>query len=133
MRRPKRRWRRWRRRCASCRRWRPRSSPASTIPFPEPKETAMTMNLARRAAVLLFVGLLAAPAWAGPNGSPDPSGIPVLQAMRTQVYALDRDVLLVTGIVAPEDLPILQKLADDLARIDAQYAIAAAGGDSGGP
>src|SRR5262245_43348797 len=82
------------------------------------------------AAMLLFVSTLAPPAWAA-QGSPDPSSIPVLQAMRTQVYALDRDVLTVTGIVAPEDLPILQMLADDLARMDAQFSIAASG-ESGG-
>lgn len=82
------------------------------------------------AGVLLFVSALAMPAWAA-QGTPDPEGTPVLQAMRTQVYALDRDVLLVTGIIQPQDLPILQKLADDLARMDAQFAIAASG-ESGG-
>jgi hypothetical protein len=82
------------------------------------------------AGMLLFVSALATPAWAA-QGSPDPSQVPVLQALRTQVYALDRDVVLVTGIIEPEDLPILQKLADDLARMDAQFSIAASG-ESGG-
>src|SRR4030095_9129416 len=62
------------------------------------------------------------------GGSPDPSSIPVFQALRVQVYGLDQELLAVTGVVALEDLPILAQLADELARVDAQVAVVAVRG-----
>ena len=82
------------------------------------------------AGMLLFVSALATPALAAYDNF-SPTAVPVLQALRIQIYALDRDVVLVTSIIDPQDLPIVQKLADDLARMDAQFAIAASG-ESGG-
>ena len=67
------------------------------------------------------------------GGSPDPSSIPVLQALRVQVSGLDQDLLAVTQGVAPEDLPVLTQLADELARIDAHFALAAVGGGTPDP
>ena len=67
------------------------------------------------------------------GGSPDPSSIPVLQALRVQVSGLDQDVLAVTGIIEPQDLPVMRQLADELARIDAHFALASVGGGSPDP
>ena len=77
--------------------------------------------------------LAAHPVWAVGGGSPDPSGIPVLQALRIQVDGLDQDFLAVCGIVEPEDVPVFRQLADELARIDAHLALAAVGGGSPDP
>lgn len=69
----------------------------------------------------------------GGGGSPDPGEIPVLQALRVQISGLDQDFLAVTGIVNPQDLPVFTQLADELARIDAHFALAAVGGGSPDP
>src|SRR4029453_15172918 len=61
------------------------------------------------------------------HGTPDPAGIPVLQGMRVQIDGLDQEFVALTGIIQPEDLPQLVRLADELVRIDAQFAVAAVG------
>ena len=81
----------------------------------------------------LLAALAAPHAWAVGGGTPDPSQIPVLQALRIQVDGLDQDFLAVSGIVEPEDLPVFKQLADELARIDAHLALAAVGGGSPDP
>ena len=100
------------------------------------------MNTTFRTSFLAFrvfavAGLLAAlathPVWAVGGGTPDPSGIPVLQALRIQVDGLDQDFLAVSGIIEPEDLPVFKQLSDELARIDAHFALAAVGGGSPDP
>jgi hypothetical protein len=81
----------------------------------------------------LLAALAAHPVWAVGGGSPDPGAIPVLQALRIQVDGLDQDFLALTGIINPEDLPVLKQLADELARIDAHFALTAVGGGSPDP
>ena len=72
----------------------------------------------------LLASLAVHPVWAsGGGGSPDPSDIPVLQALRVQLDGLDQDFLALTGIINPQDLPVLKQLADELARIDAHFAL----------
>mgnify|MGYP001076078720 FL=1 len=85
------------------------------------------------AVACLLAALAAHPVWAVGGGTPDPSGIPVLQALRIQVDGLDQDFLAVSGIIEPEDLPVFKQLADELARIDAHFALAAVGGGSPDP
>ena len=85
------------------------------------------------AVACLLTMLAAHPVWAVGGGSPDPSEIPVLQALRIQVDGLDQDFLAVSGIVNPQDLPVFKQLADELARIDAHLALAAVGGGSPDP
>ena len=57
----------------------------------------------------------------------------MLQALRVQVYGLDQDLLAVTAGVEPSDLPVLTQLADELARIDAHFAIVSVGGGTPDP
>jgi hypothetical protein len=85
------------------------------------------------ALACLVVALASPPAVAVGGGTPDPSEFPVLQALRVQVQGLDQDILAVTGIIEPADLPSLRQLADKLARIDAHFALAAVGGGSPDP
>lgn len=85
------------------------------------------------AAACLAVALVVPPAFAVGGGTPDPTDVPVLQALRTQVAGLDQDFVFVTGIVEPQDLPVVRQLADELARMDAQLAVAAVGGGSPDP
>ena len=86
-------------------------------------------------AVACLLAMLAAhPVCAsGGGGTPDPGEIPVLQALRIQVDGLDQDFLAVAGIIEPQDLPVFRQLADELARIDAHFALAAVGGGSPDP
>ncbi len=85
-------------------------------------------------AVACLLAMLAAhPVWAAGGGTPDPSGTPVLQALRVELDGLDQDFLAVSGIIDPEDLPVFRQLADELARIDAHLALAAVGGGSPDP
>lgn len=85
-------------------------------------------------AVACLLAMLAAhPVWAAGGGTPDPSGTPVLQALRVELDGLDQDFLAVSGIIDPEDLPVFRQLADELARIDAHFALAAVGGGSPDP
>jgi hypothetical protein len=81
----------------------------------------------------LLFALAGERAWAVGGGTPDPSGIPVLQALRTRVDALDNRFLALTASVETSDLPELKLLADQLARIDAHFAVAAVGGGSPDP
>ena len=91
-------------------------------------------NLLRLLALGCLLSLLAAPrAWAIGGGTPDPSNIPVLQALRVQVDALDNRFLVLTASVGTADLPELKQLADRLARIDAHFALAAIGGGNPDP
>ncbi|MCC7216754.1 MAG: hypothetical protein IT517_08290 [Burkholderiales bacterium] len=88
----------------------------------------------RLLALAWLLGALAGPpAWAAGGGTPDPSDIPVLQALRIQVDGLDQDFLAVAGIIDPQDLPVFRQLADELARIDAHLALAAVGGGTPDP
>lgn len=85
-------------------------------------------------AVACLLAMLAAhPVWAAGGGTPDPSGTPVLQALRVELDGLDQDFLAVSGIIEPEDLPVFKQLSDELARIDAHFALAAVGGGSPDP
>ena len=85
-------------------------------------------------AVACLLAMLAThPVWAVGGGSPDPSGIPVLQALRVELDGLDQDFLELTASVETADLPELKQLADELARIDAHLALAAVGGGSPDP
>jgi hypothetical protein len=85
-------------------------------------------------AVACLLAMLAThPVWAAGGGTPDPNGIPLLQALRIQVDGLDQDFLAVAGVIEPEDLPVFRQLADELARIDAHFALAAVGGGSPDP
>ncbi len=85
-------------------------------------------------AVACLLAMLAAhPVWAVGGGSPDPSGIPVLQALRVELDGLDQDFLELTASVETADLSELKRLADELARIDAHFALAAVGGGSPDP
>jgi hypothetical protein len=82
-------------------------------------------------AVLL--ALSAPPARAVGGGTPDPSEVPVLQALRQQVDALEQRFLVLTASVETGDLQGLIQLADQFARIDAHFAVAAVGGGSPDP
>jgi hypothetical protein len=85
-------------------------------------------------AVACLLAMLAThPVWAVGGGSPDPSDIPVLQALRVELDGLDQDFLAVAGVIEPEDLPVFKQLADELARIDAHFALAAVGGGTPDP
>lgn len=81
----------------------------------------------------LLAALAAPNAWAVGGGSPDPSTIPVLQALRVELDGLDQDFLELTASVETSDLSQLKQLADELARIDAHVALAAVGGGSPDP
>jgi hypothetical protein len=90
--------------------------------------------LTKLLALGCLLGALGAPsAWAIGGGSPDPSNIPVLQALRVQVDALDNRFLMLTASVETSDLAELKLLADRLARIDAHFAVAAIGGGQPDP
>ncbi|MBK7331625.1 MAG: hypothetical protein IPI87_04150 [Betaproteobacteria bacterium] len=85
-------------------------------------------------AVACLLAMLAThPVWAVGGGSPDPSGIPVLQALRVELDGLDQDFLELTASVETADLPELKQLADELARIDAHFALASVGGGTPDP
>jgi hypothetical protein len=81
----------------------------------------------------LLAVFAAHPVWAVGGGSPDPAGIPVLQALRAELDGLDQDFLAVSGILDPQDLPVFKQLADELARIDAHFALATVGGGTPDP
>lgn len=83
------------------------------------------------AAVLATAASL--PAWAAGGGAPDPSEEPVVRALVAQVDHLSGRFLKVTGIIEPTDLPMLQRLADELGRIHAHFELAAVGGTAPDP
>ncbi len=91
--------------------------------------------LALRVLVIacLLASLAVHPVWAVGGGTPDPNGVPVLQALRVQLDGLDQDFLELTASVETADLPELKQLADELARIDAHVALAAVGGGTPDP
>jgi hypothetical protein len=85
-------------------------------------------------AVACLLAMLAThPVWAVGGGSPDPGAIPVLQALRVELDGLDQDFLELTASVETADLSELKQLADELARIDAHFALTAVGGGSPDP